>query len=134
MPTPADFGIEEAAWTGKMALMAEQALASGSPANNPRVPTADGDRRPVPGGLDRAIEPSLRASRPVAHIKRLGRPTCRIIACRDFTGGSLGEIVCVPCCGAAVGLCHAGQRDQPDGCGELDPRARHARWTAAAAR
>ena len=27
------------AWNGKMALMAEQALASGSPANNPRVPT-----------------------------------------------------------------------------------------------
>ncbi|HEY0182402.1 MAG TPA: alcohol dehydrogenase, partial [Rhodopila sp.] len=41
VPTPAAFGIDEAAWSGKMALMAEQALASGSPANNPRVPTAD---------------------------------------------------------------------------------------------
>ncbi len=40
VPTPADYGIAEAAWTGKMALMAEQALASGSPGNNPRVPTA----------------------------------------------------------------------------------------------
>ena len=40
VPTPADYGIDEAAWNGKMALMAEQALASGSPANNPRVPTA----------------------------------------------------------------------------------------------
>jgi alcohol dehydrogenase class IV len=40
VPTPADYGIDEAAWTGKMALMAEQALASGSPANNPKVPTA----------------------------------------------------------------------------------------------
>src|ERR1700761_8198013 len=40
VPTPGDFGIEEAAWTSKMALMADQALASGSPANNPRVPTA----------------------------------------------------------------------------------------------
>jgi alcohol dehydrogenase class IV len=40
VPTPGDFGIEEAAWTDKMALMADQALASGSPANNPRVPTA----------------------------------------------------------------------------------------------
>ncbi|MEA2740087.1 MAG: hypothetical protein QOH05_3394 [Acetobacteraceae bacterium] len=41
VPTPADYGIDEATWTGKMALMAEQALASGSPANNPRVPTAE---------------------------------------------------------------------------------------------
>lgn len=40
VPSPADFGISEADWSGKMALMAEQALASGSPANNPRVPTA----------------------------------------------------------------------------------------------
>jgi alcohol dehydrogenase class IV len=41
VPTPADFGIDEAAWAGKMTLMADQALASGSPANNPRVPTAE---------------------------------------------------------------------------------------------
>ena len=41
VPTPADYGIDEAAWTDKMALMADQAMASGSPANNPRVPTAD---------------------------------------------------------------------------------------------
>jgi alcohol dehydrogenase class IV len=40
VPTPGDFGIEEEPWTDKMALMADQALASGSPANNPRVPTA----------------------------------------------------------------------------------------------
>ena len=40
VPTPADYGIDEAAWNGKMTLMAEQALSSGSPANNPRVPTA----------------------------------------------------------------------------------------------
>jgi alcohol dehydrogenase class IV len=38
VPGPAAYGIDEAAWNGKMALMAEQALASGSPANNPRVP------------------------------------------------------------------------------------------------
>jgi alcohol dehydrogenase class IV len=38
VPNPAAYGIDEAAWNGKMALMAEQALASGSPANNPRVP------------------------------------------------------------------------------------------------
>ena len=38
VPTPSAFGIGEAAWSGKMAVMAEQALASGSPANNPRVP------------------------------------------------------------------------------------------------
>ena len=41
VPTPAAWGINEAAWSGKMALMAEQALASGSPANNPTVPTAE---------------------------------------------------------------------------------------------
>jgi alcohol dehydrogenase class IV len=40
VPSPAVFGIAEAAWNGKMALMAEQALASGSPNNNPRVPDA----------------------------------------------------------------------------------------------
>jgi len=40
VPTPAAYGIDEAAWFGKMALMADQALASGSPGNNPRVPTA----------------------------------------------------------------------------------------------
>jgi alcohol dehydrogenase class IV len=41
VPTPAEYGIDEATWNGKMALMAQQALASGSPGNNPRVPTAD---------------------------------------------------------------------------------------------
>ena len=40
VPTPAEFGISEEAWNGKMALMAEQALASGSPNNNPLVPDA----------------------------------------------------------------------------------------------
>lgn len=40
VPSPSGFGIKEADWTGKMELMAEQALASGSPNNNPRVPTA----------------------------------------------------------------------------------------------
>jgi len=40
VPNPAAFGITEAEWNGKMQLMAEQALASGSPNNNPRVPTA----------------------------------------------------------------------------------------------
>jgi alcohol dehydrogenase class IV len=40
VPTPSGFGIQEVDWNGKMALMAEQALASGSPNNNPRVPNA----------------------------------------------------------------------------------------------
>ena len=40
VPTPSGFGIKEADWNGKMPLMAEQALASGSPNNNPRVPNA----------------------------------------------------------------------------------------------
>jgi alcohol dehydrogenase class IV len=38
VPTPRQFGIDPAAWEGKLDLMADQALASGSPANNPRVP------------------------------------------------------------------------------------------------
>jgi alcohol dehydrogenase class IV len=38
VPSPAEYGIDEAVWNGKMDLMADQALASGSPANNPRVP------------------------------------------------------------------------------------------------
>ena len=40
VPTPAEFGIEEAQWFGSLELMAQQALDSGSPANNPRVPVA----------------------------------------------------------------------------------------------
>lgn len=38
VPTPSGFGIDKAVWDAKLELMAEQALASGSPANNPRVP------------------------------------------------------------------------------------------------
>lgn len=41
VPTPSSYGIDKDRWTGLLPLMAEQALASGSPANNPRVPTAD---------------------------------------------------------------------------------------------
>lgn len=39
VPSPAQFGIPSADWHEKKALMAEQALASGSPGNNPRVPS-----------------------------------------------------------------------------------------------
>ena len=41
VPTPAEFGIDKAEWEAKLPLMAEQALGSGSPGNNPRVPDAD---------------------------------------------------------------------------------------------
>ena len=41
VPTPAAYGIDEASWNGKLDLMADQALASGSPGNNPRVPEKD---------------------------------------------------------------------------------------------
>jgi len=41
VPTPKDYGIDEKRYFDLMPTMAEQALASGSPANNPRVPTAD---------------------------------------------------------------------------------------------
>lgn len=41
VPTPRAFGIERSDWFGNMERMAEQATASGSPANNPRVPTQE---------------------------------------------------------------------------------------------
>ncbi|MDB5439527.1 MAG: alcohol dehydrogenase [Caulobacteraceae bacterium] len=40
VPTPAAYGIVRARWDEVVDTMAEQALASGSPGNNPRVPTA----------------------------------------------------------------------------------------------
>ncbi len=40
VPTPQGYGIDRAKWEGLLPLMAEQALASGSPGNNPRVPEA----------------------------------------------------------------------------------------------
>jgi alcohol dehydrogenase class IV len=40
VPTPRGYGIAEADWFRLAPMMAEQALASGSPANNPRVPDA----------------------------------------------------------------------------------------------
>ena len=41
VPTPGGFGIDKAEWDAKLPLMADQALASGSPGNNPRVPTKE---------------------------------------------------------------------------------------------
>jgi alcohol dehydrogenase class IV len=41
VPTPARYGIDADAWNGLLPTMARQALASGSPGNNPRVPTED---------------------------------------------------------------------------------------------
>jgi alcohol dehydrogenase class IV len=38
VPSPAAYGIDKARWDELLPLMAEQALASGSPGNNPRVP------------------------------------------------------------------------------------------------
>jgi alcohol dehydrogenase class IV len=40
VPTPKSYGIAPDQWTRLIPLMAEQALASGSPANNPRIPDA----------------------------------------------------------------------------------------------
>lgn len=40
VPSPAKWGIDAAKWQGLLPLMAQQALASGSPGNNPRVPDA----------------------------------------------------------------------------------------------
>jgi alcohol dehydrogenase class IV len=41
MPTPVGFGIDESAFRAAMPGMALQALASGSPSNNPRVPSEE---------------------------------------------------------------------------------------------
>lgn len=41
VPTPEGFGIDEHAWHDRIPTMVEQAIASGSPGNNPRVPTPD---------------------------------------------------------------------------------------------
>jgi alcohol dehydrogenase class IV len=41
VPTPGSYGIPEHDWFRSLPIMAKQALASGSPANNPRVPTAE---------------------------------------------------------------------------------------------
>jgi len=41
VPTPRTYGIDESAWKDKIPMMAQQALDSGSPANNPIVPTKD---------------------------------------------------------------------------------------------
>ncbi len=41
VPTPPGFGIAEAKWSGLMETMAEQCIASGSHANNPRIPEKD---------------------------------------------------------------------------------------------
>jgi alcohol dehydrogenase class IV len=38
VPGPREFGVSEEDWFGSLELMAQQALDSGSPANNPRVP------------------------------------------------------------------------------------------------
>ncbi len=41
VPSPAAYGIDKARWADLIPLMARQALESGSPGNNPRVPDAD---------------------------------------------------------------------------------------------
>jgi len=41
VPSPEDFGIEREHFFGNLQTMADQAMASGSPANNPKVPDAD---------------------------------------------------------------------------------------------
>jgi alcohol dehydrogenase class IV len=41
VPSPAAFGIDPEKWATLLPLMAEQALASGSPANNPVVPSSE---------------------------------------------------------------------------------------------
>jgi alcohol dehydrogenase class IV len=41
VPSPKAYGIDPARYDELLPVMAGQAIASGSPANNPRVPTSD---------------------------------------------------------------------------------------------
>jgi alcohol dehydrogenase len=41
VPMPAEFGIERRIWEANIDAMVHEAIASGSPANNPRVPSAE---------------------------------------------------------------------------------------------
>ena len=41
VPSPRSYGIEKDKYFSLLSIMAEQALASGSPNNNPRVPSAE---------------------------------------------------------------------------------------------
>lgn len=41
VPTPKSYGLDKDRWNSLLPLMAEQALESGSPANNPRVPNRE---------------------------------------------------------------------------------------------
>jgi alcohol dehydrogenase class IV len=41
VPSPREYGIDPGRYAELLPVMASQALASGSPANNPRVPTTD---------------------------------------------------------------------------------------------
>jgi len=41
VPSPREYGIDESSWNESLELMAGHALASGSPANNPRIPSAE---------------------------------------------------------------------------------------------
>jgi alcohol dehydrogenase class IV len=41
VPSPCAHGIDKARWDALLPLMAQQALDSGSPGNNPRVPSAE---------------------------------------------------------------------------------------------
>ncbi|MFN6544549.1 iron-containing alcohol dehydrogenase [Mycolicibacterium nivoides] len=41
VPTPRAYGIDQAEWEARLETMAAQALASGSPNNNPRIPTEE---------------------------------------------------------------------------------------------
>lgn len=45
VPTPASYGIKRADWEALIPAMTDQAIASGSPANNPVVPTHDDIQR-----------------------------------------------------------------------------------------
>jgi alcohol dehydrogenase class IV len=51
VPSPKQYGICEEKYFEAIPVMAAQALASGSPQNNPRIPTADEIQQLYPAGL-----------------------------------------------------------------------------------
>ncbi len=67
VPSPEDYGIDKAAYLELLPIMAEQAIASGSPGNNPRVPTINEIielYQQVYSRIDNAFEPHTLLQKP----------------------------------------------------------------------
>ena len=98
VPTPHQYGIAEADWNDNLDVMAGQALASGSPDNNPRIPTAAEivdlyhEIYPLGRRADlRAPDRGAVATAPVSAAD-LRSPAQRRIATGPHTGWSPGSV------------------------------------------